>query len=104
MLVKTLALYSFTYIVGITSSMVVHQGIPRASIADFQSDARQIVVRSSKNDRLRVKQAEPQAFDKAPVRVPVHTAPNLKAKGDCKPPIDVRGRCFAILNVEHKVA
>jgi hypothetical protein len=104
MFIKTLTLYSLTYIVGITSSIAVHQGSPRGAIADFQSDNRQIVVRSLKSGRLPVKQAEPHALNKAPVRVPAHTAPNLKVKDDCKPPIDVRGRCFANLRVEHEVA
>jgi hypothetical protein len=104
MFVKTLTLYSLIYLAGIAGSMAVHQGLPRGSVTELHADIRQIVVRSLKSDRLPVKQAEPHAFDKAPVLVPRHTAPNLKDKDYCKPPIDVPRRCFAILKVEHTTA
>lgn len=106
MLIKTLTLHLLTYLVGITSSLAVHQV---STAAGFQSDTstkvaiitRQIVNRTVKSDRLPVKQAEPEANDKAPVQVPAHIAPNPKWKTDCKPPIDVLGRCFADLGVNH---
>jgi hypothetical protein len=110
MLIKTLTLYSLTYLVGISSSLAVHQVIPSSSTAaGFQSDTstkvakvnRQIVNRTVKSDRLPVKQAEPEANGKAPVPVPAHIAPNPKWKTDCKPPFDVLGRCFAYLGVNH---
>ena len=113
MLIKTLTLHSLTYLVGITSSLAVHQVIPSSgTAAGFQSDTstkvelitRQSVNRTVKSDRLSVKQAEPEANGKGPVQVPAHIAPNPKWKTDCKPPIDVLGRCFADARVNHKVA
>jgi hypothetical protein len=111
MLIKTLTLHSFLYIVGITCSIVaVHQVIlSPGTAADFRSDtnteaaiiSRQIVNRSVKSDRLPIKQAEPQANDKAPVQVPAQIAPNSKFKTDCKPPIDILGRCFAGARLNH---
>jgi hypothetical protein len=109
MLIKTLTLHSLTYLVGITSSLAVHQVIPSSgTAAGFPSDTstkvatiitRQIVNRTVKSDRLSVKQAEPEANGKAPVQVPARIASNPKLKTDCKPPIDVLGRCFADLGV-----
>ncbi len=108
MLIKTLTLHSLTYLVGITSSLAMHQVIPSlGTAAGFQSDTstkvatttRQIVNRAVKSDRLPVKQAEPQANGKAPVQVPARIAPNTKLKTDCKLPIDFPGRCFADLRV-----
>lgn len=111
MLIKTLTLHSLTYLVGITSSMAVHQVIPSPdTAARFQSGTtaiitQQIANRSIKSDRLLIKQAKPQASDKAPVpEAPAQGVPNSKFKTDCKPPIDVPGRCFADARVNHKVA
>jgi len=105
MLIKTLMLHSLTYLVGITSSMAVHEVIPWPGTANgFQSVtgttaiiSQQIVNRSAKSDRLSIWQAKPQVNDKTPVRVP-------KFRTDCKPPIDVLGRCFADARVNRKVA
>jgi hypothetical protein len=108
MLIKTLTLHSLTYLVGITSSLALQQVIPSSgTAAGFQSDTstkvaintRQIVNRTVKSDRLPVKQAEPEASGKAPVQAPARNAPNPKLKTDCRPPIDVLGRCFADLGV-----
>jgi hypothetical protein len=113
MLIKTLTLHSLTYIVGITSSVAVHQVIPSTgTTARFQSGTstevaiitRQIANRSVKSDRLPIKQAKPQASDKAPVKVPAQIAPNTKFRTDCKPPIDVLGRCFAGARVNYRIA
>jgi hypothetical protein len=111
MLVRTLALHSLTYVVGITSAMAVHQVIPSPGIAArLQSGdggtpvfTRQIANRSLKSDRLPITRARPQADDKAPVQVPARNTPNLKFKTGCKPPIDVLGRCFAEAGVNDKV-
>ena len=112
MLIKTLTLHSLTYLVGITSSMAVHQVIPSPGTAKrFQSDTgatatitRQIANRSIKTDRLPIKQAKPQVSVKAPVQVPAQITPNPKFKTYCKPPIDILGRCFADARVNHNVA
>lgn len=110
MLIKTLTLHSLSYIVGITSSIAVHQvSLSTATTARFQSETSteaaitigQIANRSVKSDRLPIKQAQLQANDKAPVQVPARIAPDTKFKTDCKPPIDVLGRCFADLGVNH---
>ena len=67
MLIKTLTLHSLTYLVGITSSLAVHQVIPSSgTAAGFPSNTgtkvaiitRQIVNCTVKSDRLSVKQAE----------------------------------------------
>jgi hypothetical protein len=109
MLIKTLALYSLVYIAGITSSMAVHQVIPSAgTAARFQSGtasgtpvvAGQIANRSLKSDRLPTNH---QVNDNAPLEVPVQIAPHPKFKTDCKPPIDVLGRCFATAKVNYKL-
>jgi hypothetical protein len=112
MLIKTLTLHSLTYLVGITSSMVVHQVIPSpGTAARFQPGSGataiitgQIVNRSVKRGRLPIKQATPQANDKPPVQVPEQIVPNPKFKTDCKPPIDVVGRCFADAPANYKAA
>jgi hypothetical protein len=109
MLIKTLTLHSFTYLVGITSSMAVQQVIPSPDMAArFQSGTpaiitQQIVNRSIKGDRLPIKQAKQKASDKAPVQVPAQGAQNPKFKTDCKPPIDVLGRCFANATREQRL-
>jgi hypothetical protein len=111
MLIKTLTLHSLTYLVGITSSVAMHQVIRSDTAARFQSDpgttaliTQQIVNRSIKSDRLPIKQAKPQVNDKGPIQVPAQITPNPKFKTDCKPPIDVLGRCFADARVNHRVA
>ena len=112
MLIKTLTLYSLTYILGITSSVAVHQVIASpGTVARFQQGSGttaiitgQIVNRSVKRDRLPIKQATPQANDKPRVQVPGQIAPNPKFETDCKPPFDVLGRCFADVLANHKAA
>ncbi|MDE5454186.1 hypothetical protein GWE18_15295 [Bradyrhizobium sp. CSA112] len=110
MLIKPLTSHSFSYLVGITSAMAVHQVIPSDAAARFQSGTettaiftQQIANRSIKSDRLPLKQAKPHFNDKAPIKVPAQIAPNLKFKTDCKPPIDVPGRCFAEARVNYEV-
>ena len=109
MLIKTLTLHSLTYLVGITSSVAVQLAIPSDTAARFQSGtgtialfSQQIANRSAKRDRLPIKPAKPHVNDK--VQVPAQIAPNPKLETDCKPPIDVLGRCFADARVNHKVA
>ena len=111
MLIKTLTLHSLTYLVGITSSVAVHQIIPSDTAARFQSDTgttaiitQQIVDRAIKSDRLPNMQAKPQVNGKAPIQAPAQITPNQKFKPDCKPPIDILGRCFADAGANHKVA
>jgi hypothetical protein len=109
MLIKTLTLHSLTCLVSITSSVAVQQAIPSDTAERFQSGtgtialfSQQIANRSAKSDRLPIKPAKPQVSDK--VQAPTQIAPNPKLKTDCKPPIDVLGRCFADARVNHKVA
>jgi hypothetical protein len=111
MLIKTLTLHSLTCLVGITSSMAVHQVMPSETVARLESgtgtttvSTQQFANRSIKSDRLPIKQAQPQVNDKAPARVPAQITPNPKFKTYCKPPIDILGRCFADARVNHKVA
>ena len=107
MLIKTLTFHSLTYLVGITSSVAVQQAIPLDTAARLQTGtgtialfSQQIANRSAKSDRLPIKPAKPQVK----VQVPAQIAPNPKFKTDCKPPIDILGRCFADARVNHKVA
>ena len=113
MLIKTLALYSLVYIAGITSSMAVHQVIPSAgTAARVQSGTvsgtplvtGQIANRSLKSDRLPIKRAMHEVNDKSRLQGPLKIARNPKFKTDCKPPIDVLGRCFAEARANQKNA
>jgi hypothetical protein len=110
MLIKTLTLHSLSYLVGITSCVAVQQTIPSDTAARFQSGtgtialfSQQIANRSAKSDRLPIKELKSQANDKAPPHLS-RDAPNPKLKSDCKSPIDVIGRCFADVRVNHHVA
>ena len=103
MLIKTLTLHSLTCLVGISGSMAVHQVIPSDTAARFQAGTtamitQQVANHSTKGDRLPIKQAKPQ-----PIQVPAQITPTLEFKTDCKPPIDILGRCFADARVNYKV-
>ena len=77
MLFKTLTLHSLTYIVGLTSSLVVQQSIPLPSTStDFQPVAHQIANRSVKSDRLPITQAKRRADDKAPAHLQQKKSPS----------------------------
>jgi hypothetical protein len=109
MLIKTLTLHSLSYLVGITSSVAVQQAISSDTAARFQFGtgtialfSQQIANHSAKSDRLPIKPANPQAYDK--VQEPAQIAPNPKFKTDCKPSIDALGRCFADARVNRNVA
>jgi len=110
MLIKTVTLHSLTYLVGISSSVAVHQVIPSPGPAIiFQSGTtairyQQVANRSIKGDKLPIKQAKRQFNDMAPVQRPAHSTPSSKFETDCKPPIDVPGRCFADAGGDRKVA
>lgn len=113
MLIKTLVSYSLTYVVGITSSVAVHHAVTSpGTAAGFRSDnatkaavfTQQIVNRAGKSNRLPIiGQVGSQSGDKAPAQVPGKMAPSPKLKANCAPPIDVYGRCFAIVRVNRKV-
>ena len=91
MLIKTLVLHSLTCLVGITSSVAVRQNAPWYSAA-APSDAPQIVGHASKSDRLPV---NPDARHNAVTPAPTRHGPTFRFNDVCKPPIEVRGRCFA---------
>jgi hypothetical protein len=111
MFIKILTLHSLTYIVGIASTIAVHQVIHSpSSLAGFQSEtteaattAGQIANRSAKSDRLPIKKSKSQANDKAPASQPGQNAPNPKLESDCRPPLDVIGRCFADARVNQHI-
>ncbi len=114
MFIKTFTLYSLTYVVGIASTIAAHQVAPSpGSLAGFQSDrteaattATQIANRPAKGDRLPIRELRFQTNDKAPQAPPKQSGrgtPNPNLKRDCKPPIDVIGRCFADAGVDHHV-
>jgi hypothetical protein len=54
-----------------------------------------VVNRSLKRDRLPFRQGGPETDLREYLKVPDRLVPNRKKDTDCKPPIDVRGRCFA---------
>jgi len=97
--IKSLALYSFPYFVGVASLVVAtHEVAPMA--LRFQDTSTksaitsgQVVNRSLKSDRLPIKQAAPQANDKGAL------APSLEIKG----PLDVNGRCFVDASAAQEV-
>ena len=103
MLIKTFTWHSLTYIVGIASTIAVHQVVPSPrSPAGFQSGTTeaatttgQIANRSAKSDRLPIIDSNSHTDDRAPPLLSEQNTPKLKLKSDCKPPIDVLGRCFA---------
>jgi hypothetical protein len=112
MLIKTLTLHSLTYIVGMISSIAVHQVIPSSGTrAGLRLDTNtkpsitthQVVNRLVKSDRLPIKQVKPGAEDEARGHVPGQIALNPRFKIDWKPPIHVLGRCFADAGLNHKV-
>lgn len=100
MLIKTLTLHSLTYLVGITSSVAVYQNALWSVRAD--QTGTQIVLRATKSDRLPVRPTRSHARDVAPAQVPTVIRHEI---GDaCKPPIDVRGRCFASIGLNRGAA
>ena len=111
MFIKTFTLYSLTYVVGIVSTIAAHQVAPSpGSLAGFQLDrteaattAGQIANRPAKGDKLPIRELKFQANDKAQPKQSGQSAPNPNLKRDCKPPIDVIGRCFANAGVDHHV-
>ncbi|MBW7966738.1 hypothetical protein [Bradyrhizobium sp. BR 10261] len=101
MLIKTLTLHSLTYLVGISSSVAVYQNALWNPESD-QADTRQIVLRATKSDRMPVKPSRSHAHDSVPAQAPTVVNPRI---GDaCKPPIDVRGRCFASVGLSSQAA
>jgi hypothetical protein len=99
--IKSLALYSFPYLVGAASLVVAaHEVAPTA--LRFQDKntksaiiSSQVVNRSLKSDRLPIMQAGPQANDKGNIRVPARIAPSPEVNIRCEGPMDLDGRCFA---------
>ncbi len=114
MLIKAFTLHSLPYVVAIASSIVAaHHVTPSmGTTLGFRSDAgnraemisTQVVNRSLKGSRLPIKQAVPQANVKELLKVPAEVAPNAKIKIDCRPHIDVPGRCFAGAKPDRKIA
>jgi hypothetical protein len=89
------------YLVSIASSLLVaSQVAPSMNAVLSNESARsaitsyQVVNRSLKSDRLPIKQVGPETDLREYFKVPDRLVPK-KNDTDCKPPIDVRGRCFA---------
>ena len=62
----------------------------RSAITSYQ-----VVNRSLKRDRLPIRQVGSETDLREYLKVPDRLVPNQKDDTDCKPPTDVRGRCFA---------
>jgi len=90
MFFKALALHSVS-IAGIATSLVTQQAVPRpVTFAGLAAAAEQITNRSGKADKL------PMVLQPRLTRsVPLQQHGPRPDKVDCKPPIDVPGRCFA---------
>ena len=94
--VKFATLYLLPYVV-----IGVHEVAPTVNVALSDRSAKsaiiseQVVNRSLKRDRLPIRQVAPETDVREHFKVPAGLAPNQKNDTDCKPPIDVRGRCFA---------
>ena len=101
MLIKTLTLHSLT---SISWASQVQWRCTRSflrtqrHVSSPAMITQQVANHSTKGDRLPIKQAKPQ-----PIQVPAQITPNLEFKTDCKPPIDILGRCFADVRVNYKV-
>lgn len=113
MRIKNVTLYSLPYVVGVASFMAAaHEVAPslitlrslEATVTKRAVISDQVVNRSLKTDRLLIKHGVPRAHDKGHIKVPAQMAPKQKIETDCKPPIDVFGRCFADARPHHKVA
>ncbi|MFZ1208821.1 MAG: hypothetical protein WAN94_11870 [Pseudolabrys sp.] len=72
------------------SNVVLSNESARGAITSYQ-----VVNRSLKRDRLPIGQVGPETNLREYFKVPDRLVPNQKNDTDCKPPIDVRGRCFA---------
>ena len=94
--VKFATLYLLPYVV-----IGVHEVAPTVNVVLSDSSAKsaiiseQVVNRSLKRDRLPIRQVTPETDVKEYFKVPARPAPNQNNDTGCKPPIDVRGRCFA---------
>ena len=94
--VKLATLYLLPYVV-----IGVHEVAPTVNVALSDKSAKSVIIseqvvnRSLKRDRLPIRQVAPETDVREHFKVPARLAPNQKNDTDCKPPIDVRGRCFA---------
>ncbi|MDN4982413.1 hypothetical protein QY049_04140 [Bradyrhizobium sp. WYCCWR 13022] len=102
MLIKTLTLHSLTYLVGISSSIAVHQNAHWSS-AETPNHTHETVFRAGKSDRLPTRPTGPHARDLRPALAPAIIKPNFKVRDACKAPIDVPGRCFASVTLNNQV-
>ena len=84
------------YLVSIASSLVAASQVAPSMNARARSAITpyQVVNRSLKGDRLPIEQVGPETDLREYFKVPDRLVPK-KNDTDCKPPIDVRGRCFA---------
>ena len=101
MRIKSLALYSFPYFVGVASLVAATHEVAPTALCYQDTNTKsaitsgQVVNRSLKSDRLPIMHAGPQANDKGNITVPVRIAPSSKVKNVCEGPMDVNGRCFS---------
>ncbi|WP_156527695.1 hypothetical protein [Bradyrhizobium stylosanthis] len=103
MLIKTLTLCSLTYLVGIASAVAIHQSDPWSSAAG-RGGSHQRPPPAAKGDRLPLKPIRAPVSDSAPVQPPASNAPNPWTGTACNAPIDVRGRCFARIEMTDQAA
>lgn len=91
------------YLVSIASPLfAAHQIAPSMNAVLSNENAksaiisRQVVNRPLKSDRLPIRQVTPASeLLREHFKPPAQLMPNRKNDTNCKPPIDVRGRCFA---------
>ena len=73
-----------------STNVILSNESARSAITSYQ-----VVNRSLKRDRLPIGQVGSETNLREYFKVPDRLVPHQKNDTDCKPPIDVRGRCFA---------
>ncbi len=114
MLARAIALHSVPYIVGIAGSIVAANEIVRPTGEQLRSPSDisvenaitfgQAANRSTKADRLPIRNLAPLANDKGRKQSPPKLTPSLRSDPGCRPPIDLAGHCFANTEPHFNVA
>ncbi len=106
MFIKALNLHSLLYVATIAISIVAAPGAAFGLWLDAGDKTKifstQVVNRSLKSSKLPIKQTSPHANIKELAKVPAKVAP--KGERDCRPRVDVRGRCFADAKTNRRIA
>jgi hypothetical protein len=84
------------YLVSIASSLFAANQVAPITLSDASAKSaiisQQVVNRYLKGDRLPIRQMTPETVQD---RSKVPTIPDKKVGTECKPPVEIPGRCFA---------